>query len=60
MSLEIIAIVAVGVSLAALIVTGQRAVRTDLHDLAQCVARIEGALPFLTPPAGGGQRPRTD
>lgn len=60
MSPEVIAIVAVGVSLAALIVTGQRAVRTDLHDLAQRVARIEGALPFLTPPPAGAQRRQTD
>ena len=60
MSPEVIAIVAVGVSLAALIVTGQRAVRTDLHDLAQRVARIEGALPFLTPSGGGVQRPPAD
>ncbi len=60
MSLEVIASVAVGLSLAALIVTGQRAVRTDLDDLAQRVARIEGALLFLTPPRAGAQRPQTD
>ncbi len=61
MSPEVIAILAVGVSLAALIVSGQRSLRSgleaataerasirqDLHALAERVARIEGALPFL-------------
>ena len=61
MNAELIAILAVGVSLAALIVSGQRslqaelaaaslerqAIRQDLHALAERVARLEGAFPFL-------------
>lgn len=54
MSPEVIAILGVGVSLAALVVSGQRtnrtefaAIRQELHALGERVARIEGALPFL-------------
>lgn len=67
MSPEVIAILAVGVSLAALLIPGQRAIRAelreglaaataeraairaDLHALGERVARLEGAVPFLTP-----------
>ena len=54
MSPEVIAIIGVGgatlgvgVSLAALIVSGQRAIRADLHSLGERVARLEGAFPFI-------------
>ena len=71
MSPDVIAIVAVGVSLAALIVTGQRslAARMDarmdrleaaIHSLGVRVARLEGAFPFLTarlPESGGPHQP---
>lgn len=67
MSPEVIAIVSVGVGLAALILSGQRSLRTEIqairaeltteirslraevHALAERVARLEGAVPFLTP-----------
>lgn len=63
MSPEVIAILGVGVSLAALILSGQRslrseiqtvradiaALREDVHALAERVARLEGAVPFLRP-----------
>lgn len=71
MSPEVIAILGVGVSLAALILSGQRSVnaRMDrlevrmerleaaIHALAERVARLEGAVPFLTtrPLPGPGQ-----
>ncbi len=54
MSLEVIAIVGVGVSLAAIILSGQRraaeerrAIRTDLHSLGERVPRLEGAFAFF-------------
>jgi len=53
---EFYAILAVGVSLAGLILTGQRivsnerqAIRQGLHAIAERVARLEGAFPFLAP-----------
>lgn len=63
MSTEVLSILGVGVSLAALILSGQRnlrseiqtvradiaALRDDVHALAERVARLEGAVPFLTP-----------
>ena len=62
MSPEVIAILGVGVSLAALILSGQRSLnarmdrleaRMDrlevaIHALGERVARLEGAVPFLT------------
>ncbi len=51
MSSEVIAIIAVGatlgIGLATLIISGQRAIRADLRFLGERVARIEGAMPFL-------------
>ncbi len=50
-----IAVLGVGASLAALIVGGQRsirselaAIRADLHVLGERVARLEGAFPFIS------------
>ena len=54
MNAELIAILGVGASLAALIVGGQRSIRADLkdlgervRDLGERVARLEGAFPFI-------------
>ncbi len=51
MSSEVIAIIAVGatlgIGLATLIISGQRAIRADLRSLGERVARIEGAMLFL-------------
>lgn len=78
MSPEVIAILSVGVGLAALMVSGQRALRADLggrmdrleaqmdrleaaiHALGERVARLEGAVPFLTPrPLPDPEQPET-
>ena len=72
MNPELIAILAVGVSLAAIILTGQRslraelaalradlaALRADLHSLAERVARIEGQL--AGPPRFSAPAPPAD
>ena len=57
MNPELIAILGIAASLAALIVQGQHAVpaerqaiRGDLHSLGERVARLEGAFPFLARP----------
>ncbi len=56
MSPEVIAIVAVGVGLAAIILSRRRraaeerrAIRTDLHSLGERVARLQGAFAFFLP-----------
>ena len=55
-----ISIIAVGVPLAGLILTGQNGIKDDIADLQQRTARIEGQLALLintwsveTPPAPG-------
>ncbi len=62
MSAEVLSILGVGVSLAALILSGQRSLNTRMdrlegrmdrleaaiHALGERVARLEGAVPFLT------------
>lgn len=72
MSPEVVATLAVGVGLATLTLTGQRAIRADLHALtervaslearaggiAERVARLEGAFPYRFLPAEPDKRSR--
>lgn len=59
MSPEVLAIMVVGVSLAGLILSGQSSINSRIgrleaavHALAERVARLEGAFPFLTAHSG--------
>lgn len=60
MNAELIAILGVGASLAALIVGGQRSIRADLKNLGERVARLEGAFPFIAARLPEPPKPSSD